>query len=621
MADEHQHPGDDTGASSTPGDEALDGPGSGDLGSDSHEAPTSDGAGVGKKIAQKGAETGAKKATGSDVAVSALQGAQKARKGDIVGGAQDVTASGAGALTSGALTASGVGAPIAGAAGSAVTSLFQTKAFRIVIGAIVAVTVTALVLQAVVISSIAAASLGVLTSSISQSSAFSGESVCTDAGATGGGPSSVVGGDIEEKVWNYLRGAGYSEQQTAGVMGNIERESGFNPFIAQGSASTPSTSSGWGLVQWTAGRHAKVRDAVVSELGKQFYVAAPTLAQLPASMTQEDIDEMVLFQMGYIINELEGVEKAAGDHLAATSTIEEATRSFESKYERAGISAIDERIANAKAFYQRYSGSPVPEAGGTAPPSDAETDTETPSATMTPGDVASATGAAGTATCGGSSIAPSGEVGQVAECPDPSDDPAAPGASDSCVNIAALTKPSASMSCPDGTSDHGTTTAYQQGKGVEVRLCTLDGATDTNGRPIIMNAMIAPAFMAFWNDAKKQGIDLSFTSTYRSHAKQQQLYSESPGGAARPGWSNHEFGMAFDIAGFPASYSRHNCGSFHTPEAACSYPGSGDAMERWKQIRKLGLKHGMYIHDEEFWHIEFIPSGLSRGRNIDVYEG
>jgi len=100
MADEHTRPGDDTEASNTPEDEALDGLGSGDLGSDSHEAPTSDSPGIGNKIAQKGPETGVKKATGSDLAVSALRGAQKARKGDIVGGAQVATASGAGALTS-----------------------------------------------------------------------------------------------------------------------------------------------------------------------------------------------------------------------------------------------------------------------------------------------------------------------------------------------------------------------------------------------------------------------------------------------------------------------------------------------------------------------------------------
>src|SRR5699024_5043983 len=119
MADEHNHPGGDTGDTPMPDEAALDGPGTGPLRSRNDTAPGGDGPCPGKALAQKGAEAGIKKATGSDVAVSGLRGAQKARNGDIVGGAQDVAASGAGAATTAALTATGVGAPIAGAAGSA----------------------------------------------------------------------------------------------------------------------------------------------------------------------------------------------------------------------------------------------------------------------------------------------------------------------------------------------------------------------------------------------------------------------------------------------------------------------------------------------------------------------
>src|SRR5699024_10833283 len=189
------------------------------------------------------------------------------------------------------------------------------------------------------------------------------------------------------------------------------------------------------------------------------------------------------------------------------------------RYERPGVIAMDKRIAHAEEIYDQYAGSPVPDAGGT----DAQRETDTPQ------DVASATGASTDSDCGGSSIAPGGQAGQVAECPS---------GADGCVNIAELTRPSASLSCPDGTSNHGTTTAYYEGTGLQVRLCTLDGVTDTSGRPVIMNATIAPAFVEFWDEAKQQGLDLSLTSTYRSHATQKSLYASSPGGAARPGWSN-----------------------------------------------------------------------------------
>lgn len=597
MAEQPETPGPDTGDSPLPEDDSLSAPGSGDLGSGTHGGAAATVTSTGRALAQRGAEAGVMKATGSDVAVSAMRGAQKARRGDMVGGAQDVAASGAGALTTAAIAATGAGAPVAGFAGSAVTSLFQTKAFRYLITGIAALIVSSLVLQTVIISGVTAAIVSAVLPSVSQAATQS--QTCSDGGGGGvGAPREVVGGDIEEKVWNYLRGAGYSEEQTAGVMGNIERESGFNPFIAQGGASTPSASSGWGLVQWTGSRHAEIRDAVIDELGTDYYIAAPNMQQLPPTMSEEDVDVMVLFQLRYIIGELEGVEKAAGDHLASTTTVEEATRSFEAKYERSGITAIDERIANAQAYYTQYSGTATPGPGGTA---------QVPSSDES-ADVADAAGAG----CTGSTISPGSQTGSVTPCPSGS-----PG----CVNITALTQPSASLSCPPGTTDHGTATAFYRGHGKPIRLCALDGVTDLSGRPIVMNATIAPEFVQFWNEAEAQGLELRITSSYRSHATQQALYANSPGGAARPGWSNHEFGMAFDIGGFPASYSRHNCGPTHTPERACSYPGTGADLERWKNIRELGLKHGMYIHDEEFWHIEFIPSGLHRDRKIDVYKG
>jgi len=599
MAEQPTHPGHDAGDTPLPENESLDAPGSGDLGCGTDAGTASTAASTGRALAQKGAEAGVKKATGSDIAVSALRGAQKARRGDMIGGAQDVAASGAGALTTAAIGATGAGAPVAGLAGSAVTNLAQTKAFRYLLTAIAAILVATLVLQTVIISGVTAAIVSAVLPSVSQAATSS--PTCTDSSRTSpGAPDTVVGGDIEEKVWNYLRGAGYSEEQTAGVMGNIERESGFNPFIAQDGASTPSVSSGWGLVQWTGSRHAEIRDAVIDELGADYYLAAPNMQQLPAAMTDEDVNAMVLFQLRYIISELEGAEKAAGDHLASTTTVEEATRSFEAKYERSGVMAIDERIANAQAFYDQYTGTATPAPGGTDPaPNPGE-----------PADVPDAAGGSNN-DCTGSTIAPGTETGSVTPCPS---------GERGCVNITALTQPSASLSCPAGATDQGTTTAYYRGQGKPIRLCALDGATDLNGRPIVMNATIAPAFVAFWTDAEAQGLDLTFTSSHRSHAKQQALYANSPGGAARPGWSNHEFGMAFDIGGFPTSYSRHNCGPTQTPEKACSYPGNGTDLERWKKLRELGLKHGMYIHDEEFWHIEFIPSGLHRDRNIDVHE-
>src|SRR5699024_5866001 len=164
-------------------------------------------------------------------------------------------------------------------------------------------------------------------------------------------PEQVVGSDIEEKAWNYLRGAGYTEKQTAGALGSLEHETHFNPFIAEGVAGTPTVSTGWGMPQWTGSRHAAFRDAVIAELGNGFYIAPSSRGQSTKSMTRRDVYEMVLFQLRYIIDELEGSEKAAGDHLASTTTVAEATRSFTLRYERPGVVAMDERITYAEGIY------------------------------------------------------------------------------------------------------------------------------------------------------------------------------------------------------------------------------------------------------------------------------
>ena len=43
------------------------------------------------------------------------------------------------------------------------------------------------------------------------------------------------GNTVQEKVWNFLKDKGLTEIAIAGVMGNIQAESGFNPNNLQNS--------------------------------------------------------------------------------------------------------------------------------------------------------------------------------------------------------------------------------------------------------------------------------------------------------------------------------------------------------------------------------------------------
>ena len=51
-----------------------------------------------------------------------------------------------------------------------------------------------------------------------------------------------------EAIWGYLKTNGFTEEATAGIMGNIKAESNFNPSAVEGNG------EGHGLVQWSFGR-------------------------------------------------------------------------------------------------------------------------------------------------------------------------------------------------------------------------------------------------------------------------------------------------------------------------------------------------------------------------------
>lgn len=63
----------------------------------------------------------------------------------------------------------------------------------------------------------------------------------------------------EQIVWDYLRSAGYSEIQTAAIIGNLYQESGLNPSRIE------SNGEGIGLVQWSFGRKQQLKDYAKSK--------------------------------------------------------------------------------------------------------------------------------------------------------------------------------------------------------------------------------------------------------------------------------------------------------------------------------------------------------------------
>jgi hypothetical protein len=77
---------------------------------------------------------------------------------------------------------------------------------------------------------------------------------CSDSGTDSTG-APLTGRDNEQKTWNYFIAKGLSDKQVAGIMGNMQQESHFDPLIMQigGRSKDPydAGSLGWGIIQWS----------------------------------------------------------------------------------------------------------------------------------------------------------------------------------------------------------------------------------------------------------------------------------------------------------------------------------------------------------------------------------
>ncbi len=116
-------------------------------------------------------------------------------------------------------------------------------------------------------------------------------------------------GENETITWNYLTSNGYSRVQTAGIMGNLMQEHGFN-------------TSGDGLAQWTSGRKAELY-----------------------SMSYPD---NIYTQLAFLVHELSTNYADVGNQIKASSTLTESVQIFQNKFERCGLCMESNRIRFAQ---------------------------------------------------------------------------------------------------------------------------------------------------------------------------------------------------------------------------------------------------------------------------------
>lgn len=511
---------------------------------------------------------------------------------------------GAGKVAAAALVASGVGAGASKLVGDGVTKFFGSKKLK----RNLALLLSALLLPVIMQLSLIFATPALIASLIAQpEEAQAGTISC--AGGT------LRGDTVAEQAWNFFLDAGYTPQQVAGILGNIQVESQMNPFLAENNTGTPRIGYGWGLVQWTGSRHTAIRDRVLAEptLGSRYYVAAPGYTVFPQGFTQEEIDALTLFELKYVREELQTGYKAVDTELRAAKDVTEATLIFLNKYEIPQIPNTEKRLEAAENYYKKFAlgetsdeeskDSTAPSGGGYGAADQDPNKTGKSDTTLGYGALDSAPQ--------GTTVSPSacsfGSGGPATvECPDK------PGVM--CINYAFFKQNTASVPCAPGTTElRITDDAWYVGTKLTIKLCALDGIKDVRGGPVMVNASVSKNFVDFNNDLKSQGITLSYTSSYRTSAEQAAISrGGSNSNAAATGQSNHQSGFAFDIGGLGGSYNRNTCAG-KTEQGSCISPGN---TELWHKINDTGLRHGLYFHDQEYWHIEFSPSGYSRGRPI-----
>jgi hypothetical protein len=144
------------------------------------------------------------------------------------------------------------------------------------------------------------------------------------------GSTELVGGGNGEKIYNFFLANGLTPNQAVGVIGNFAAESNLNP-----GAYNPNDvgKPAFGLAQWRASRYSELR----------------------MFSGENDLDYKTLeAQLQFTIYELNKYPYLGYSQLKSSSTVYEATKIFEEKFERPQPGTFNKRLSYAKQAFEEY---------------------------------------------------------------------------------------------------------------------------------------------------------------------------------------------------------------------------------------------------------------------------
>lgn len=198
--------------------------------------------------------------------------------------------------------------------------------------------------------------------------------VPTSGGCCGVNSTNLTGKDNAQKIYNFLTAPGrLKPYQAAGVMGNMQAESGFEPRLVQygklNSRGEISEVNKPSSLDDTPPPEVPSRPDVGTSIGYGIVQFTPATKILPAATRLNMAPGDLGFQLTLLWEQLNGQselpEKAAGDHLKQTQNVEDATISFETKYERhAADSSGGVRLTNARSILLEFGSGTGSSSGG-----------------------------------------------------------------------------------------------------------------------------------------------------------------------------------------------------------------------------------------------------------------
>ncbi|SLN00286.1 Phage peptidoglycan binding endopeptidase [Brachybacterium faecium] len=173
-----------------------------------------------------------------------------------------------------------------------------------------------------------------------------GKEVIGGSGGSGGGTPPSLTTEQEKnawEIWVFLKDRGWSEQAVAGVLGNMEQESGIMPDISEGGGGP-----GYGLVQWTSPN--------ASESGRDYVQRKLKTAGIKGDYRTIKVQLQLLewdMLNGQYIPTSEYPYSAS--QFKKLTDITTATVAFERNFERPAATH-PERVSMAKSWYKKLHG-------------------------------------------------------------------------------------------------------------------------------------------------------------------------------------------------------------------------------------------------------------------------